>query len=50
MLKISLKNKTICFVPTIGLDFWQLGVIREMVAEKEGVNIYALTITHEKEG
>ena len=48
MLKISLNSKTICYIPTTGLDFWQMGVIREIVAKKEGVGVYELTITHEK--
>lgn len=44
MLRISLKGKTVCFVPTEGLNFYQLGHIREVVAKRQGVDIYALSI------
>lgn len=45
MLKISLHGKTICFVPTAGLTFDQLIDAREIVASKEGVNIYELNLS-----
>lgn len=48
MLKISLNGKDICYIPTSGLDFYQLGWIREVVAEKEGVGVYELDVSHER--
>ena len=45
MLKVSLNGKVVCYIPTTGLDFYQLGWMREVIAEREGVGIYDLDVS-----
>ena len=45
MLKISLNNKVICYIPTSGLNFYQLGWMREVIAKRERVGIYDLDVS-----
>ena len=44
MLKITLNDKTICYIPQTGLFLYQLYYIREYIADKEGCNIDDLNV------